>query len=77
MDKDRIKGSAKQVKGSAKEAIGKITGNKRTEAEGATEKATGKVQGGVGKAKDAVRDTFKKYCPAAQGRAPDPPFLWI
>jgi uncharacterized protein YjbJ (UPF0337 family) len=27
MDKDRIKGAAKQVKGSVKEAIGKVTGN--------------------------------------------------
>jgi uncharacterized protein YjbJ (UPF0337 family) len=60
MDKDRIAGSAKRVKGSVKESIGKITGNERTEADGAAEKAVGKVQGNVGKAKDAVRDAFKK-----------------
>jgi len=60
MDKDRIAGSAKRVKGSVKESIGKITGNERTEAEGAAENAAGKVQGNVGKAKDAVRDIFKK-----------------
>ena len=60
MDKDRIKGGAKQVKGSVKEAIGKVTGDRKTEAEGAAEKTAGKVQGEVGKAKDAVRDTFKK-----------------
>ncbi|HLZ01694.1 MAG TPA: CsbD family protein [Bradyrhizobium sp.] len=59
MDKDRIRGSARQVKGSVKEAIGRVTGNKRTEAEGATEKAAGKVRGGVGKAKDAVRETIR------------------
>jgi uncharacterized protein YjbJ (UPF0337 family) len=60
IDKDRIKGSAKQVKGSVKESIGKVTGNRRTEAEGVADKTAGKVQGEFGKAKDAVRDTFKK-----------------
>jgi uncharacterized protein YjbJ (UPF0337 family) len=60
MDKDRIEGGAKQVKGSVKEAIGKVTGNTSTEAEGAAEKTAGKIQSEVGKAKDTVRDTFKK-----------------
>lgn len=60
MDKDRIKGAAKEVKGSVKEVIGKITGDGKTEAEGVAEKTAGKVQSGVGKAKDAVRDTFRK-----------------
>ena len=60
MDKNRIKGGAKEVKGSVKESIGKVTGNRQTEAEGSAEKTAGKVQGQFGKAKDAVRDTFKK-----------------
>jgi uncharacterized protein YjbJ (UPF0337 family) len=44
MDKDRIAGSAKQAKGSVKEAIGKVTGDTKTQAEGAAEKAAGKVR---------------------------------
>ena len=60
MDKDRIDGAGKQVKGSVKEAIGKVTGNKTTEAKGAAEKAGGKVQAEAGKAKDTVRDAVKK-----------------
>ena len=60
MDKDRIHGAGKKAKGSVKEAIGKITGNERTEAEGNVEKTEGKVQSGVGKVKDAARDIFKK-----------------
>ena len=56
MDKDRIKGSAHQVKGAVKEAVGKVTGDKKIQAEGAGEKAAGKVQNAVGGAKDAVRD---------------------
>lgn len=60
MDKDRIKGAATQVKGSVKEAIGKITGDSKTQAEGAADKATGKAQSTVGGAKDSVRDAVKK-----------------
>ena len=56
MDSDRIAGAAKQVKGSVKETLGKVTGDTKTQAEGAAEKAVGKVQSGAGKAKDAVRD---------------------
>ena len=56
MDKDRIKGSAHQVTGAVKEAVGKVTGDKKIQAEGAGEKAAGKVQNAVGGAKDAVRD---------------------
>ena len=59
MDKDRIAGSAKQTKGSVKEAIGKITGDSKTQAEGAAEKMTGQAQNAVGSVKDAVRDRSK------------------
>ena len=60
MDKNRIEGAAKQVTGSVKEAIGKVTGNTRTQAEGAAEKVAGKVQSKFGQAADAVRNTFKR-----------------
>jgi uncharacterized protein YjbJ (UPF0337 family) len=60
MDNDRIQGAGKQVKGTVKQAIGKVTGNKQTEVDGAAEKVVGKVQGKIGKAKDTVRDTFRK-----------------
>ena len=60
MDKDRIKGTAEQVKGSIKEAVGKVTGNDKLEIEGKADKLAGKTQNEVGKAKDAVRDAVKK-----------------
>ena len=56
MDKDRIEGAMNQAKGALKEGLGKVTGDKKMEAEGTTEKAAGKVQNTVGGAKDAVRD---------------------
>jgi uncharacterized protein YjbJ (UPF0337 family) len=60
MDKDRVEGVGHQVKGGVKEAVGKVTGDKKIQAEGATEKAAGKVQNAVGGAKDAVRDWAKQ-----------------
>ncbi len=55
MDKDRIKGSAAQAKGAAKEVAGKILGDKKLEAEGKTEKAAGQVQNAIGGFKDVLR----------------------
>lgn len=60
MDNDRISGAARQVKGSVKEAIGKITGDTRTQAEGAAEKTAGKVQNTAGGAKDTLHDATDK-----------------
>jgi uncharacterized protein YjbJ (UPF0337 family) len=56
MDKDRVEGAAHQAKGSVKEAVGKVTGDKKTQAEGVAEKAAGKVQNAVGGMKDAAKD---------------------
>ncbi|WP_010544992.1 CsbD family protein [Sphingomonas elodea] len=54
MNENRIKGEAHVLKGSIKEAIGKITGDRRIQAEGAAEKLAGKAQAGAGKVVDAV-----------------------
>ena len=55
MDKNRIKGSAKQVKGAVKEVIGNVTGDAKLEAEGKSDKVAGKVENAVGGLKDAHR----------------------
>ncbi len=60
MDKDRITGAVRQWKGSMKQALGRLTGDRKTQVEGATEKAAGKAQNAAGSAKDAVRDATKK-----------------
>jgi len=60
MDKDRIKGAAKQAKGSVKEATGKLTGDAKLRAEGKADKAAGKAQNAIGGAKDAAREAAKK-----------------
>ena len=56
MDKDRIEGMGKQVKGSVKEAAGKLSGDAKLKAEVKLEKAEGKVQNAIGGAKDRLRD---------------------
>lgn len=55
VDKDRIKGSANQAKGKAKEWTGKAMGDGKIEAEGKADQVKGKFQNAVGGLKDAVR----------------------
>lgn len=60
MDKNRIEGAIDQAKGSIKEAVGKVTGDTKLEAEGTADKLAGKAKSTVGSAADAVRDAVKK-----------------
>lgn len=55
MDKDRIEGSGKQIKGDIKEEAGKVTGDEKLKNEGRADNAEGKVQNTVGGIKDKVR----------------------
>lgn len=55
MDKEHIKGAAKKMEGSVKEATGKMTGDKSLEAKGKADKLEGEARKAAGDAKDAVR----------------------
>lgn len=55
MDKDRIVGSAKEIKGAVKEGIGKVVGDAKLQADGKADKAEGRVQNAIGGIKDALR----------------------
>lgn len=55
MDKDRIIGSAKVVKGKVKKAVGKSVGDAKLESEGKADKIEGEVQNAVGGLKDTLR----------------------
>ncbi len=55
MDKDRIAGAVKKIKGSIKETVGKVTGDAKLEAEGKADKVEGKVQNAIGGLKDALK----------------------
>jgi uncharacterized protein YjbJ (UPF0337 family) len=55
MDKDRIAGSAKQVKGALKQGAGKAVGDAKLESEGKADKIDGKIQNAVGGLKDKLK----------------------
>ena len=55
VNKDQIKGTAKQVKGAVKETAGKALGDQKMQAEGAGDKPAGKVQKGFGGAKEKIK----------------------
>ena len=60
MDKDRIAGAARGIKGSVKEAIGKVTGDAKLQSDGKAERTAGKIQNAVGGMKDTVREIVKE-----------------
>ena len=55
MNKDRIAGAAKEIKGSIKETVGKAVGDTKLEADGKADKVEGKVQNAIGGLKDALK----------------------
>jgi uncharacterized protein YjbJ (UPF0337 family) len=55
MDKNRIIGSGKQIRGSIKVGIGKILGNDRMQVDGKVDQAEGKAQKTLGKIKDKMK----------------------
>ena len=55
MDKDRIKGSAEQAKGTIKKAAGSLLGDAKLKAEGEADKVAGKARNAVGGIKDVLR----------------------
>jgi uncharacterized protein YjbJ (UPF0337 family) len=56
VDKDRIAGAAKEIKGSIKETIGKAVGDAKLESEGKADKIAGKIQNAIGGLKDALKE---------------------
>lgn len=59
MDREHLKGAADKAKGAMKDAAGKMTGDKRLQAEGKFDKAKGAAHNVAGDVKDAARDMSK------------------
>ena len=59
MNKDHVKGEAKDIAGKAQEKAGEITGSTKNQAKGLEKQVEGKVQKGVGDVKEAARETDK------------------
>ena len=60
MNKDQIKGKAKDIGGKIQEEVGKAVGSSEQQAKGLNKQAEGKLQKGVGDAKEAVKDLGNK-----------------
>ena len=60
MDKEHVKGAADKVSGATKEAAGKMTGDKKLEAEGKLDKAKGAVRDFAGDVKDDIKDEARR-----------------
>lgn len=59
MDKDRVKGSVKDVAGRIQRQAGEWTGDEESQAQGAAKQAEGKIQKVWGQAKDAGRKAIR------------------
>jgi uncharacterized protein YjbJ (UPF0337 family) len=55
MDKDEVKGKAKDIAGRIQRQAGEWTGDEENQAKGAAKQVEGKVQNAFGKTKDAVK----------------------
>ena len=55
MNKDQVKGRAKEVTGKIKEVAGRVVGNPKAEAKGMVEKTAGKIQSSYGDAKEELK----------------------
>ena len=56
MNKDQVKGVAKDVVGKVQEKTGKLVGSKEQQVKGLSKQISGKVQKGVGDVKQSVED---------------------
>jgi uncharacterized protein YjbJ (UPF0337 family) len=59
MNKDQVKGVAKDVAGKIQEEAGRLVGSKEQQVKGLSKQIAGKAQKGVGDVRQAVED-FKK-----------------
>ena len=62
---DKIKGTANEAMGKAKQGIGEATGSDRLQGEGAAQELKGKGQKAMGDAKEATKDAVNKAAAAA------------
>ena len=57
---DKVKGTANEAMGKAKQKIGEATGSERLEGEGVIQEVKGKGQKAVGDAKDLAKDAMDR-----------------
>jgi uncharacterized protein YjbJ (UPF0337 family) len=61
MDREHIKATTEKAKGAVKETVGKLTGDRKRQAEGKLDKAKGAAHKVAGDVKEAARDPKGHY----------------
>lgn len=61
MDENRLEGTARNLGGKVQEGVGRVSGNAKTQAEGALNQAAGTAQDLYGQAADAARQTATTF----------------
>ena len=59
MNKDQVKGKAREVGGKVQQEVGKLVGSSEQQAKGLGQQAAGKLQKSLGDAKEVVKDIAK------------------
>ena len=59
MNKDQVKGAAKDLGGKLQEEAGKVVGNDKLQAKGVKHQIEGKVQEHIGDLKEAIKEARK------------------
>jgi uncharacterized protein YjbJ (UPF0337 family) len=60
MNRDQVKGTAKDVAGKVQQKVGQLTGNKTQQLKGAAKQVEGKVQREVGNVEQALDKSDRK-----------------
>ena len=60
MNRDQVKGAAKNVVGKVQQKVGELTGNKPQQVKGVAKQVEGKVQKGVGNVEQALDKADRK-----------------
>ena len=59
MNKDQVKGVAKEISGKVQATAGKLVGSKEQQGKGMLKEAEGKIEKKIGDAKQAMKDASK------------------
>jgi uncharacterized protein YjbJ (UPF0337 family) len=60
MNRDQVKGAAKDIAGKVQQKVGEVTGNRTQQAKGVAKQVEGKVQKGVGNIEHRLDQADKK-----------------
>ena len=61
MNKDQVKGTAKDIAGKVQEKVGKLVGNQEQQIKGMGKQISGKTEKNYGNAKEVIKNEHNKH----------------